>query len=73
MSTVSIEMICPCTFTDKNGEKVDYTRVLVCTRNDRGVFWTLEKACNSIVDSKLSFGCPVRLFYDRNGRICSVE
>lgn len=76
MRVIIIEKVCYGTFTDKTtGKRISYNRALTRTEDGGGVTYELQKItseCASEVDNSL-IGCPVSIYYDRNGRICRAD
>lgn len=73
MKKISIEMLCPSSFIDKDGKGVDYLRVLVREESENGVKWSLEKGSSDLLDLGDVLGYHSMLLYDKYGRICGTR
>ena len=73
MKKISIEMLCPSYFVDKEGEKIDYVRVLIREETENSVRWMLEKGAPSLLDGGITYADAVELVYDKHGRICGTR
>ena len=67
--------VCDGSFIDDNGKVFDTHRILLKRESQRGVFYELAKYDAKKISSDELFDrvdCPVRLFYDKYGRVVAI-